>query len=122
MIDTVALLSLMVALETKSKQHRKWANKCSNHRRVVYLTYLTQEGSHAPIPSTGVCHTPCFSLVGTVRTAGELGKNAAFTKSAYSDVTSCIISWWKKKQVSKKLATFDSVKETHSLHLLVFII
>jgi len=47
-----------------------------------YLTYRTHEGSHAPIPSTGLCQMLCFSLEGVLSTAGGLGKNAALIKSA----------------------------------------
>ena len=58
----------------------------------TYLTYLTHEGSHAPMPSIGLHHKTGFSLTGTARTAGALGKKTALTRSAYSDVISCIIS------------------------------
>lgn len=59
----------------------------------LYLTCLTQEGSQAPTPSAGLCHDElCFSLLEILSTAEELGKNAAFIKSAYNDATSWIMS------------------------------
>lgn len=80
---------MSLKVHTEQDSINEWAFQCYQNS---YLTYLTQDGSQAPIPSTGVCQDPCFSLEGTLSTVDELGKNAALTRSAYDDVTSCIIS------------------------------